>query len=89
MVSLGNRELDCAAVMNWAFHGFALQDADQSVRSRAVDLLFTMCDASNAPTIVDELRYHLVEAEYSEAEREELVLKIAILAEKFAPSVQW
>eukprot|EP00200_Dunaliella_tertiolecta_P006547 CAMPEP_0202346842 /NCGR_PEP_ID=MMETSP1126-20121109/5457_1 /ASSEMBLY_ACC=CAM_ASM_000457 /TAXON_ID=3047 /ORGANISM="Dunaliella tertiolecta, Strain CCMP1320" /LENGTH=1093 /DNA_ID=CAMNT_0048938303 /DNA_START=70 /DNA_END=3351 /DNA_ORIENTATION=- len=65
----------------------SLKDADVSIRSRAVDLLFTMCDSTNADVIVDELGYHLVEADYSM--REELVLKIAILAEKFAPSVQW
>ncbi len=36
------------------------QDADVSIRSRAVDLLFTMCDSTNADVIVDELGYHLV-----------------------------
>mmetsp|Transcript_39785 Transcript_39785/g.88425 ORF Transcript_39785/g.88425 Transcript_39785/m.88425 type:complete len:1123 (+) Transcript_39785:142-3510(+) len=65
----------------------ALRDPDVSIRKRAMDLLFTMCDASNAAEVVDELLKYLVVADFSM--REELVLKIAVLAEKFAPSVQW
>lgn len=63
------------------------QDPDVTIRKRAMDLLFTMCNASNAEVVVDELIRYLVTADFSL--REELVLKIAILAEKFAPSVQW
>jgi hypothetical protein len=63
-----------------------LQDPDLSIRRRALDLLFTMCDQGNAVTIVDELVKYLVVADFTM--REELVLKIAILAEKYAPTVQ-
>lgn len=64
----------------------SVQDPDVSIRKRALDLLFTMCDTGNAPETVEELVKYLTVADFTM--REELVLKIAILAEKFAPSVQ-
>lgn len=45
------------------------------------------CHFTDALQVVSELTHYLVVADFSM--REELVLKIAILAEKFAPSVQW
>lgn len=65
----------------------SLKDADISVRRRALDLLFVMCDTDNAERIVDELVAHLVMADA--AIREEMVLKIAILAEKYATDLRW
>jgi len=65
----------------------SLKDADISVRRRALDLLFVMCDTDNAERIVDELVAHLVQADA--AIREEMVLKIAILAEKYATDLRW
>jgi len=65
----------------------SLKDADISVRRRALDLLFVMCDTDNAERIVDELVSHLVVADA--AIREEMVLKIAILAEKYATDLRW
>ncbi|MEW5308641.1 MAG: hypothetical protein WDW38_000584 [Sanguina aurantia] len=65
----------------------SLKDPDVSIRKRAMDLLFTMCDSSVADEVVSELLKYLTIADLSF--REELVLKIAILAEKFAPTVQW
>eukprot|EP00970_Alexandrium_tamarense_P006803 scaffold1194_cov189-Alexandrium_tamarense.AAC.10 len=62
-------------------------DADISVRRRALDLLFVICDTDNAERIVDELVAHLVVADASI--REEMVLKIAILAEKYATDLRW
>lgn len=65
----------------------SLKDSDISVRRRALDLLFVMCDTDNAEKIVDELVAHLVLADA--AIREEMVLKIAILAEKYAADLRW
>eukprot|EP00538_Stauroneis_constricta_P000521 CAMPEP_0119559134 /NCGR_PEP_ID=MMETSP1352-20130426/11930_1 /TAXON_ID=265584 /ORGANISM="Stauroneis constricta, Strain CCMP1120" /LENGTH=985 /DNA_ID=CAMNT_0007606723 /DNA_START=127 /DNA_END=3084 /DNA_ORIENTATION=- len=65
----------------------SLKDADISVRRRALDLLFVMCDTDNAERIVDQLVAHLVLADA--AIREEMVLKIAILAEKYATDLRW
>ncbi|XP_021767370.1 AP-2 complex subunit alpha-1-like [Chenopodium quinoa] len=65
----------------------SLKDPDISIRRRALDLLYGMCDVSNAKDIVEELLQYLSTAEF--AMREELALKAAILAEKFAPDLSW
>ncbi|KAL8922155.1 MAG: hypothetical protein Q9208_005350 [Pyrenodesmia sp. 3 TL-2023] len=65
----------------------SLRDRDISVRRKGLDLLYSMCDPSNAQTIVDELLRYLQTADF--AIREEMVLKIAILTEKYATDIQW
>uniref|UniRef100_A0A2P2MSX5 AP-2 complex subunit alpha n=1 Tax=Rhizophora mucronata TaxID=61149 RepID=A0A2P2MSX5_RHIMU len=65
----------------------SLKDPDISIRRRALDLLYGMCDVSNAKDIVEELLQYLSTADF--AIREELALKAAILAEKFAPDLSW
>ena len=58
-----------------------------SIRRRALDLLYLLCNSNNVGNIIEEL------LNYSEKTdmqiQEELVLKIAILAEKFAPNLSW
>ena len=65
----------------------ALRDRDISVRRKGLDLLYSMCDASNSEPIVNELLKYLQSADF--AIREEMVLKIAILTEKYATNIQW
>eukprot|EP00597_Dinobryon_sp_UTEXLB2267_P004404 CAMPEP_0170077612 /NCGR_PEP_ID=MMETSP0019_2-20121128/14391_1 /TAXON_ID=98059 /ORGANISM="Dinobryon sp., Strain UTEXLB2267" /LENGTH=1040 /DNA_ID=CAMNT_0010290039 /DNA_START=81 /DNA_END=3203 /DNA_ORIENTATION=- len=71
----------------------SLKDADISVRRKALGLLFVLADASNAQEIVGELVLNLHSAEA--AIKEDMVVKIAILAEKFslndstAQGVRW
>ncbi|KAF7320341.1 hypothetical protein MKEN_00818900 [Mycena kentingensis (nom. inval.)] len=65
----------------------SLRDKDISVRRRALDLLYSMCDTDNSELIVGELLRYLTVADY--ALREEMVLKIAILTEKYATSYKW
>ncbi|KAK9127635.1 hypothetical protein Syun_016432 [Stephania yunnanensis] len=65
----------------------SLKDPDISIRRRALDLLYAMCDVTNAKDIVEELLQYLSAAEFTM--REELALKAAILAEKFAPDLAW
>jgi AP-2 complex subunit alpha len=65
----------------------SLRDKDISVRRRALDLLYSMCDNDNAESIVDELLRYLKVADYGL--REEMVLKIAVLTEKYATSHKW
>jgi AP-2 complex subunit alpha len=65
----------------------SLKDRDISVRRQGLDLLYSMCDATNAQTIVGELLKYLHNADY--AIREEMVLKIAILTEKYATEIKW
>ncbi|KDQ63551.1 hypothetical protein JAAARDRAFT_169498 [Jaapia argillacea MUCL 33604] len=65
----------------------SLRDRDISVRRRALDLLYSMCDIDNSELIVGELLRYLKVADYGL--REEMVLKIAILTEKYANSYKW
>ncbi|XP_059412810.1 AP-2 complex subunit alpha-2-like isoform X1 [Carassius carassius] len=62
-------------------------ERDVSVRQRAADLLYAMCDRSNSKQIVAEMLSYLETADYSI--REEMVLKVAILAEKYAVDYSW
>ncbi|KAL6112631.1 ap2a2 [Pungitius sinensis] len=62
-------------------------ERDVSVRQRAVDLLYAMCDRSNSKQVVAEMLSYLENADYSI--REEIVLKVAILAEKYAVDYTW
>ncbi|EON67830.1 hypothetical protein W97_07085 [Coniosporium apollinis CBS 100218] len=65
----------------------SLRDRDISVRRQGLDLLYSMCDPTNSQPIVTELLKYLQTADY--AIREEMVLKIAILTEKYATDIQW
>ena len=64
-----------------------LRDNDVSIRRRALDILYIMCSQATAPRIVEELLSYSDEPDLSI--KEELVLKIAILAEKFADDLIW
>jgi AP-2 complex subunit alpha len=66
---------------------YSLRDPDASIRRRALDLIFALCDQDSATNVVNELLVYLNENDYSL--KEELVLKIAILAEKFALNLNW
>jgi AP-2 complex subunit alpha len=66
---------------------YSLRDADASIRRRALDLIFSLCDQDSATNVVNELLVYLNENDYTL--KEELVLKIAILAEKFALNLNW
>ena len=65
----------------------SLRDRDISVRRKGLDLLYSMCDTTNAQPIVNELLKYLQNADFSI--REEMVLKVAILTEKYATDAQW
>ncbi|KAJ2378197.1 hypothetical protein IW150_000945 [Coemansia sp. RSA 2607] len=65
----------------------SLRDRDISVRRRALDLLYSMCDVGSAKAIVSELLRHMAMADV--ALREEMALKVAILTEKFATEYGW
>ena len=65
----------------------SLRDNDISIRRRALDILYLMCTSQTASKIVEDLMQYVDESDL--LFREELVLKIAILAEKFADDLQW
>ena len=65
----------------------ALDNLDPSIRKRALDLLYLMCNNNNVHEIIEELLKYTEKTDM--LIKEELVLKIAILAEKFAPNLDW
>lgn len=66
---------------------YSLRDPDASIRRRSLDLIFALCDQDSATNVVNELLVYLNENDFTL--KEELVLKIAILAEKFALNLNW
>lgn len=62
-------------------------DTDPTVQRRAVDVLYQVCDQQSVQSVVTDLLIFLKRSDYSI--REDVVLKIAILAEKFAPDFSW
>lgn len=64
-----------------------MHETDISIRRQALNLLYAVCRPENWQPIVDELLEILGVSD--ELLQEELVLKIAILAEKNAPNFRW
>ena len=64
-----------------------LKEKDISIRRRALDTIFELCNQDVAGEVVNELLDHLQENDYDLMEV--MVLKIAILAEKFAINLSW
>lgn len=64
-----------------------LRHNDISIRKIALNSLFSLCDSSVSAEVVNELLDYLQENDYEL--KEEMVLKVAILAEKFAENLNW
>lgn len=65
-----------------------LDHADVSIRRRALDLLYLICNNGNVSVIVAELLGYL-ENRVDPHIHDDIVLKIAVLAEKFAENLIW
>ncbi|KAK9456894.1 Clathrin/coatomer adaptor, adaptin-like protein [Dipodascopsis uninucleata] len=65
----------------------SLKDRDISVRRKGLDLIYSMCSTANADVIVVELLKYLETADF--AIREDMVIKVAILTEKYASDFKW
>lgn len=65
----------------------ALNEKDVSIRRRALDILYIMCTQATASKIVEKLLSYT--EEHDVQIKEELTLRIAILAEKFADNLVW
>lgn len=65
----------------------ALGDRDVLVRRKAVDLLYTVCDAATHTAVVAKLLEHLPTAD--SALRADVLVKVAVLAERFATDPLW
>ena len=66
----------------------SLRDNDISIRRRALELLYLMSTPSSSQKIVEELLNYAENGADLQI-KDELVLKIAILAEKFADNLYW
>ncbi|KAE8697032.1 AP-2 complex subunit alpha-2 [Hibiscus syriacus] len=84
-----SKTLDMPSVpcLKITIYSFLVMSFKSDQLKRALDLLYGMCDVTNAKDIVEELLQYLSPANF--AMREELSLKAAILAEKFAPDLSW
>lgn len=65
-----------------------LEDPDETLRRKTLDLLYTMTNAKNVMAIVDRLLKFL-ETSTDNYLRRDLVARLAQLAEKFAPDTEW
>lgn len=65
----------------------SLRDTDSSVRKRALNLIYVLTDEGNAQDIVGDLVTNLNFADSTL--KEDMVVKIAILAEKYTTDYQW
>lgn len=64
-----------------------LDDKDVSIKRQALDLLYSMCESRNVRQIVSDLLAYLGRSD--QEFREEMILKIAILAEKYVSEYTW
>ncbi|BFZ57204.1 hypothetical protein PYCC9005_004255 [Savitreella phatthalungensis] len=64
-----------------------MRDRDVSVRRQAIDLLYMLCDQENAKSVISDLLRYLRTSDHSL--REEVVLKIAVLVERFTQDYEW
>lgn len=66
-----------------------LEDADDTLKIKTLDLLYRMTNKQNVEPIVEKLLSYLKEAPIESSVRKDLVLKINSLAEKYSPSKNW
>ena len=66
-----------------------LEDVDETLKTRTLELLFRMTNKQNVEPIVEKLLNYLKAAPIESTVRKDLVVKINELGEKFAPTKQW
>jgi AP-2 complex subunit alpha len=64
-----------------------LRDPDISIKKRALDVVFQMCNNNNCNGIIEELLNDLKEADFNI--KEDIVQKTAVLAEKYCKDQKW
>jgi AP-4 complex subunit epsilon-1 len=66
-----------------------LEDADDTLKIKTLELLFKMTNNMNVEPIVDKLLSFLKDAPVESSSRKDLVVKLNELAEKFSPNKNW
>jgi AP-4 complex subunit epsilon-1 len=66
-----------------------LEDADDTLKIKTLELLFKMTNKMNVEPIVDKLLAYLKDAPVESTTRKDLVVKINELGEKFRPNNNW
>jgi AP-4 complex subunit epsilon-1 len=66
-----------------------LEDTDDTLKVKTLDLLYKMTNTTNVEAIVDRLLSYLKEAPIEAGSRKDLVVKISTLGDKFAPNQNW
>jgi len=65
-----------------------LEDPDESLKRKTLDLLYRMTNPQNIKVVVDKLTFHLRTSVDTHL-RQELVERITLLAERYAPDNEW
>jgi AP-4 complex subunit epsilon-1 len=66
-----------------------LEDADDTLKIKTLDLLYKMTNKQNVEAIVEKLLSYLKEAPIESSVRKDLVIKINSLGEKYSPNKNW
>ena len=66
-----------------------LEDTDDTLKIKTLDLLYKMTNKQNVEPIVERLLNYLKEAPIEAGSRKDLVTKISSLSENFAPNQNW
>lgn len=65
-----------------------LKDPDVTLRKRSLDVLYAICDNSNVIDIVRDMM-ECLHVEVLGSIKQDVILKILVLSEKFHPTLQW
>lgn len=66
-----------------------LEDTDDTLKIKTLDLLYKMTNKQNVEAIVEKLLTYLKEAPIESSVRKDLVVKINSLGEQYSPSKNW
>ena len=66
-----------------------LEDADDTLKIKTLDLLYRMTNNQNVEAIVEKLLSYLKEAPTESSVRKDLVIKINSLCEDYSPNKNW